>query len=89
MNTTYNTTKETLLNTPENVLKYWFDNSKLDSIHMNTLAYIKEHMPIWFNGKSKEFDDIQRQNEWLVDYLGRDVDNIDSDSLKIMLNFLY
>ena len=75
MNTTYNTTNETQLNTPENVLKYWFDNNKLDSIHMNTLSYIKEHMPIWFNGKSKEFDDIQRQNEWLVDYLGRDVDN--------------
>ena len=32
-------------------------------------------MPIWFNGKSKEFDDIQQQNGWLVDYLGRDNDN--------------
>ena len=28
-------------NTPEKVLKYWFNNNQLDSIEMNTLSYIK------------------------------------------------
>ena len=86
MNIISDNINETLLNTPEKVLKYWFINNQLDSIEMNTLSYIKDHMPIWFNGKSKEFDDIQQQNGWLVDYLGRDDNNSNDDNNNDVLN---
>ena len=60
---------DSILNTPEKVMYYWFGT--LDHIEMNTLNYINHNMPIWFGGKSLEFDERQKQNTWLIDYLGR------------------
>mmetsp|Transcript_23109 Transcript_23109/g.33855 ORF Transcript_23109/g.33855 Transcript_23109/m.33855 type:complete len:596 (-) Transcript_23109:38-1825(-) len=56
-----------ILSTPDDVLSFWFGTS--DRTEMLSVAYISDRMAIWFSGKSKEFDNIQRENSMIIHHV--------------------
>ena len=62
------------LETPEQVLQFWFGK---DFETKDNVEYITNRMGFWFAGKSKEFDQAQRENSELVSRIGKlDFDDI-------------
>lgn len=57
-----------ILKTPADVIEFWFGSTDISKI--TSVQYIIDRMPIWFSGKSLEFDMIQKENIGIVEYVG-------------------
>ena len=62
-----------VLDTPADVLLFWFGEEVLqrEAHAMESVAYIDSKMGIWFAGKSKEFDEVQKEHTDLVHRAGQ------------------
>jgi len=57
---------------PSDILSFWFGPGVLErqTSDMESVEYIDERMGVWFAGKSKEFDGVQRECSDVVDRAG-------------------